>query len=66
MTVMKRILKIVLVIIVFLVLTISISNFLSIENQASIWDPENGWGDNGTTVVLPDGRIGCQGAPLDC
>lgn len=61
MTVLKRTLKIVLVIIMILGLTLSISNLLSIESQAK--EPEAGI--DGTTIVLPD-RIDCQGPALDC
>jgi hypothetical protein len=66
MTVLKRTLKIVLVIIMLLGMTISIFNLLAIENQATRDGGGGEAGIDGTTVVLPDGRIDCQGAPLDC
>jgi hypothetical protein len=62
MTVLRGILKVVLVIVMILGLTISIANFLSIESQAK--GPEGGI--DGTVVILPDGRIGCQGEPDNC
>ena len=66
MKVVKGILKIVLVIIMLLGMTISIFNFLSIENQAIGPKTPGEQDEEGTIVVLPDGRLGCQGAPLNC
>ncbi|MFC2146385.1 hypothetical protein ACFLRT_03385 [Acidobacteriota bacterium] len=65
MTVVKRTLKIVLVIIMLVGMTISVFNLLSVENQAIGIQVPGEQGD-GTTIVLPDGGIDCQGAPLDC
>lgn len=64
MTLLKRTLKIVLVIIMLFGITLCISNMLSIANQAKI--PEGGIGFEDTIVELPDGTFDCQGFPLDC
>lgn len=64
MTVLKRTLKIVLVIIMIFGLMLSISNLLSIESQAK--GPEGGIGYEDTIIVNPDGTIDCQGPEYDC
>jgi hypothetical protein len=64
MTVVKRTLKIVLVIIMLFCITIC--NVLSISNQAT---PGGGGGEaglEGTIIENDDGTIDCQGARLDC
>jgi hypothetical protein len=60
----KKILKIIMIAIMLLGITLSIINFISVENQARI--PEAGSSMEGTIIVNPDGTIDCQGAPSNC
>jgi hypothetical protein len=66
MTVVKRTLKIILVIIMLFCITICISNVLSISNQAT---PGGGGGEagmDGTIIENPNGTTDCQGPTYDC
>ena len=65
MTAVKKALKALMVIIMFVGITISVTNLLSTESQAK-WIEDEGEGNNGTSIVNPDGSFDCQGAPLDC
>lgn len=60
----KIVLKIIMIAIMLLGITLSIINFISVENQAMIH--ESGSGSEGTIIVNPDGTIDCQGPPLNC
>jgi hypothetical protein len=53
-----------MILIMLLGITLSILNFISIENQAKV-KPATVT-DEGTIIVMPDGRLACQGAPLNC
>jgi hypothetical protein len=61
-TVMRRVLKIIMIVIMLLGIATSIFNFISIESHASA----GGSGNDGTIVEDPDGGEDCLGAPLDC
>ncbi|MGD2090838.1 MAG: hypothetical protein PVH61_31990 [Candidatus Aminicenantes bacterium] len=60
----KKTIKVIMILIMLLGITLSILNFISIENQAKV-KPATVT-DEGTIIVMPDGRLACQGAPLNC
>ena len=71
MTIMKRTLKVIMIIIMLAGITMSIFNLLTTDIQAGGGGIGTGFSGSvnnpiGTTVELPGGGEDCQGAPLDC
>ena len=66
---MNKAFKIMMIMVIFLAIVFSVLNFISIESQAGISNlPPDAGGDSytGTSVILPDGTVACQGSPLNC